>query len=68
MTPRQIRLGGGVVVRALTKVNMAFSADVQYHWRVGTRFYNRIAGVLCDVGDGLPPPNRRVHGNVWGTL
>lgn len=41
-----------MVVRALTKINMVFDADVQYHWRVGTRFYSRITpgGVFSDAG------------------
>ena len=35
LTPRQIEKAGGAVVKALTKVDKAFYADLPYHWRDG---------------------------------
>lgn len=35
LSPRQIELGGGAVVRALTMADKTAYADVQYHWKLG---------------------------------
>lgn len=37
MSPREIELAGGTVVRALTKVDTPAYADVQYHWKLGEK-------------------------------
>lgn len=37
LSPREIELAGGTVVRALTMVDKTAYADVQYHWKLGER-------------------------------